>query len=47
MIGLPEEVAFRMGYISASDIEGLAQRMSNNALGAYLTSLTHELPSKA
>ncbi len=39
MVGLPEEVAYRKGYISANDIKELAQRMKNNSLGEYLQTL--------
>lgn len=39
MVGLPEEVAYRKGYISASDVSAMAARMKNNALGEYLQSI--------
>lgn len=39
MVGLPEEVAFRKGYISASQLALLAQGMKNNSLGQYLLNL--------
>ncbi|MBO1254232.1 glucose-1-phosphate thymidylyltransferase RfbA [Alteromonas sp. 5E99-2] len=32
----PEEVAFRMGYISASDLEGLAKPLIKSGYGKYL-----------
>jgi glucose-1-phosphate thymidylyltransferase len=41
-VACPEEVAFRAGYISKSDIEACAQRMKNTAYGQYLHSLLTE-----
>src|ERR1700704_2590577 len=42
MVACPEEIAFRSGYISAEDLEGLAQAMHNNGYGAYLLQLLRE-----
>lgn len=39
MIGLPEEVAFRKGFISASDVASQAEQMKNSPLGDYLMRL--------
>jgi len=39
MVACPEEIAFRSGYISASQLEALAQPMRNNSYGAYLLQL--------
>jgi len=35
-IACPEEIAFRMGYIDASQLERLADPMKKNAYGQYL-----------
>jgi glucose-1-phosphate thymidylyltransferase len=43
MVACLEEIAYRMGYISASDLATIARRMANNAYGKYLTHvLEHE-----
>jgi glucose-1-phosphate thymidylyltransferase len=42
MVACPEEIAFRSGYISASQLEALAQPMLNNGYGAYLLQLLRE-----
>ena len=39
MVGLPEEVAYRMCFISAEDLAALAGRMKNSPLGDYLFSI--------
>jgi glucose-1-phosphate thymidylyltransferase len=39
MIGCPEEIAYRMHYISASDLERLAVSMKGSAYGHYLLRL--------
>jgi len=39
MVACPEEIAFRSGYISAAELEAVAQPMCNNAYGAYLLQL--------
>ncbi|MDH4228584.1 MAG: glucose-1-phosphate thymidylyltransferase RfbA [Nitrospirota bacterium] len=40
-----EEIAYRMGYITADDVARLAKGLSKNAYGAYLTAmLTEENP---
>ncbi|HVQ37164.1 MAG TPA: glucose-1-phosphate thymidylyltransferase RfbA [Pyrinomonadaceae bacterium] len=36
MVACIEEIAYRMGYITADQLEGLAARMKNNAYGTYL-----------
>lgn len=41
-IGCPEEVAYRMGYISAGDLERLAQPYKKNGYGQYLLRLLTE-----
>ena len=38
-VACPEEIAFRMGYISADQIMKLAQPMINNGYGQYLINL--------
>src|SRR5439155_15968228 len=43
MVACLEEIAFRMGYISAADVERLAKAMASSAYGQYLRSvLEHE-----
>ena len=39
MVACPEEIAFRSGYITAAQLEALAQSMRNNGYGAYLLQL--------
>jgi glucose-1-phosphate thymidylyltransferase len=39
-ISCPEEIAFNMGLISATDLEKLAQPLSKNGYGQYLLALT-------
>jgi len=39
MVGLPEEVAYRKGFITAAQVKKRAQSMKNNSLGNYLMSL--------
>jgi glucose-1-phosphate thymidylyltransferase len=41
-IACPEEIAYRMGYISAEDVERLAVPMSKNGYGQYLLSVLRE-----
>jgi glucose-1-phosphate thymidylyltransferase len=41
-IACPEEIAFRMGYISAGELEHLAQPMIKNGYGQYLMSVLRE-----
>jgi glucose-1-phosphate thymidylyltransferase len=38
-IACPEEVAFRMGYISERQLEGLAEKLKKSAYGQYLRSV--------
>jgi glucose-1-phosphate thymidylyltransferase len=42
MVACPEEIAFRSGYISAEQLEVLAQPMRDNGYGAYLLQLLRE-----
>ena len=42
MVACPEEIAFRSGYITAQNLEALAQSMHNNHYGAYLLQLLKE-----
>src|SRR5262249_38755590 len=43
MVACPEEIAFRMGYITASDVTRLARAMGSSAYGQYLLHmLEHE-----
>jgi len=41
-IACPEEIAYRMGYISASQLEALASGIGNNGYGRYLESVLRE-----
>jgi glucose-1-phosphate thymidylyltransferase len=42
MVACPEEIAFRYGYISAQQLEAIANSMKHNSYGAYLLQLLHE-----
>ena len=39
MISCPEEIAYRMGYISVDELRALGEVMENNQYGQYLISL--------
>ena len=39
MISCPEEIAYRMGYISQEELRRLAKQYKNNHYGEYLTYL--------
>jgi glucose-1-phosphate thymidylyltransferase len=41
-VACPEEIAFRLGYVSAEQLENLAVSMGNNAYRDYLTAIVHE-----
>jgi glucose-1-phosphate thymidylyltransferase len=42
MISCPEEIAYRMGFISAEDLRALASAMSSNGYGRYLLQILQE-----
>jgi len=42
MVACLEEIAFRMGYITASDLERLAVAMQSSTYGQYLFRVLHE-----
>ena len=44
-IACPEEIAYRMGYISAEQLVTLTQSMGNNGYGKYLSDLLLEFPT--
>ncbi|WP_299024439.1 glucose-1-phosphate thymidylyltransferase RfbA [uncultured Thermanaerothrix sp.] len=44
MISCPEEIAYRMGYITAEQLREQALSMANNGYGAYLLRLLEETP---
>lgn len=41
-IACPEEIAYRMGYISSGDLEILANKLNKNNYGKYLLSILEE-----
>lgn len=41
-IACPEEIAFRMGYINATQLETIAQKYSKNGYGQYLLQVLNE-----
>lgn len=41
-IACPEEIAYRMGYIGATQLEALAAPMRKNGYGQYLLGLLQE-----
>ena len=41
-IACPEEIAYRMGYIDAAQLERLAQPMVKNSYGRYLLAVLRE-----
>ena len=41
-VSCPEEIAFRMGYINARDLEALARPLAKNGYGQYLLRLLEE-----
>jgi glucose-1-phosphate thymidylyltransferase len=43
-IASPEEIAWRMGYISAEDLQALAQPLAKSGYGEYLLRLLQEHP---
>jgi glucose-1-phosphate thymidylyltransferase len=42
MVSCPEEIAYRYGYITAGQLEGVASSMKNNRYGSYLLQLLKE-----
>lgn len=42
MIACPEEIAYRYGYITADELEAIAQPMSKNRYGVYLLQMLRE-----
>lgn len=41
-VACPEEIAYRLGYISKEDLERIGASMDKNGYGQYLLSLLHE-----
>jgi len=41
-VACPEEIAFRMGYIDAAQLEKLAQPLAKNGYGQYLLRILAE-----
>jgi len=46
-VACPEEIAFRLGWISADALVLMAQRWGKNAYGAYLLALANEARATA
>jgi len=42
MIGCPEEVAYRAGFIAKEQLEDLARKLRHNSYGDYLLQLVDE-----
>ena len=42
MVACPEEIAYRKGYISAEQLERLAQRLKKSTYGEYLLRILTE-----
>ncbi len=42
MISCPEEIAFRLGYITAEELKALAMKMKNNHYGQYLLQIAED-----
>jgi glucose-1-phosphate thymidylyltransferase len=42
MVACPEEIAYRNGYITATQVEHIAGAMKNSSYGAYLLQLLKE-----
>jgi glucose-1-phosphate thymidylyltransferase len=43
-VACPEEIAYRLGYIAATDVEALATGMGNNPYAQYLRSMLRDVP---
>ena len=43
-VACPEEIAYRMGYIKATELETLAAGMGNNPYAQYLRSILRDVP---
>jgi len=41
-VACPEEIAFRLGYIGASEVDKLGREMAKNGYGQYLLALLRE-----
>jgi len=41
-VACPEEIAYRMGYIDAAQLEWLAEQYSKSSYGLYLRELLYE-----
>ena len=42
MVACPEEIAYRSGYITAEQVEKVANSMQNSGYGAYLLQLLRD-----
>jgi glucose-1-phosphate thymidylyltransferase len=45
-VAAPEEVAYRLGWISSAELERLGTKLGKSGYGKYLLSLAHEEPSQ-
>ena len=43
-VACPEEIAFRMGFITATELDSLAASLGNNPYAQYLKSILREIP---
>jgi glucose-1-phosphate thymidylyltransferase len=43
MVGCPEEIAYRVGFINKEQLLALAKELSQNSYGKYLTQISEEL----
>ena len=41
-VACPEEIAWRMGYITGDELEALAAALGDNAYAQYLHAMLHE-----
>ena len=43
MVAYPEEITYRQGWISAEDVQKVADQLSKNTYGQYLSKILNEL----
>jgi glucose-1-phosphate thymidylyltransferase len=42
MVACPEEIAYRLGYITAAELRSVGESMNGNSYGGYLLQLLRE-----